>query len=1361
MLAWFSFFMLLIGGLLYSFLSPDLRSADERNLPYARAAIMQLVSRHQGAVKLATLNLANIKVQLGLSDADFSTNEAYGKNLFTTSPVNTALVGILAPHKMAELMPSGLGKSFTEIRTLPLPDYHSYNSVFACLDDRGEITATCAQNKSYVLTYGYQQDWWDERAKKDNLWQKALAKETEGACGVLSCTSTSCQIKSGAKLTPFPNALYRLLVNDALVHTGGRYPLVGLTVCLTQVSVGPDKSTPPEYGNGTSDIGVECLKNEDCTEPGKTYCNPATFRCEALLEGTACTVVNPKKPHFIEGIGCVECLKDSDCPAATPNCDLNGGHQCVGCFSNAQCHTGMICSDGICITCPAGTHYKDATVGCVACLNNTHCATQGMVCTANMCVPCAEGTYYKDATAGCVSCTADSHCPEVCDTTQNMCTTCALKTPSTPHYNDIDGTCVACTENTHCPNATPYCVPTTHTCKVPETNEECQSVDPTKPIYDTPTGTCVECHSNSHCTNEKPICDTVAHTCRAGSGLPYPCEGDGDCSGTQVCQNGICTLSCRTQSDPDGYCHTLFGADWACDMSSSTTATLVGGYCQYCLYTYDGQIQDLRDIRFATSTGVTAQQFTTSGQVYNYWHNDTATAYKNACLVNVTTADTDCPSVRPDLCGDAYYWMPYGQLPAEINITDNRGVSTWRACTKTSATAGGRGGMFATTGTNPVYMTKVDGSGWLIHRDSVYNYPLGMAYYTLCTPACWHGTESAATPTCYKMTHTWGPAPTSTADCQNIAPSLVYDTATNKCVNATDPAAACRKAGKVYDEGTGICRVPEDDTDCAWIDPLKPTYTAGTCTDACATCADGVCDPTGQCVLNQEEITCDEAADCPAGYTCAGHMCSLYCYNKGNNKTNRDAYCHNMFGENWACDTNYVYGGYCVPCVVDYDGGAVNIRDFKFASSLDGSNGGVNANAGVTAGAIQTHFTDPNDKMNSPCLYGAYKVGVNTASNYNNSTYMTDRDTDCPVVHPGLCGTDHEWVPLKFLKTLNPAQDYGNDFTGFAARMRACTIRAAGGTSLVATSWTRVRQDYAYAKYISTNGLITNSGDITGNYYIMCMPACYKNEPDGNNTYCYKDLHTWGPVPTSHAMCQAADHTLPYYDGTKCIAPTDNAGCRAVDATKPYYIAGRGCVPCTSTTQSTDCTDPAKPVCDQMIYECVGCTNTYDADGIATGDTCPAGKYCRHDTIYEYNGESRSCDKRQPWPGVCQNIPAYDTAVINGETWVATRSTSNMRWWNAMSFCAKIGAKPVTRADICDGGTTTAECLNSPTWKELHRVFNTEAKAIYGSSSTARTYCWTKEDYPSYSCLAYYVHLSTGTVSASTRPNYYYALCKY
>ena len=140
-------------------------------------------------------------------------------------------------------------------------------------------------------------------------------------------------------------------------------------------------------------------------------------------------------------LGCVECVQDSDCPAAAGRC-LSG--TCAGCRpamsdcpgagsacwgTDNECHPA--CGDGN--ACPAGSMCDRTSGACVGCAGHSDCASGG-------CSP---------ATRKCVECLADSSC-----------------SGARPRCRALTGTCEACTSNEDCGHSAPICDPTTFTCRV-------------------------------------------------------------------------------------------------------------------------------------------------------------------------------------------------------------------------------------------------------------------------------------------------------------------------------------------------------------------------------------------------------------------------------------------------------------------------------------------------------------------------------------------------------------------------------------------------------------------------------------------------------------------------------------------------------------------------------------------------------------------------------------------------------------------------------------------------------------------------------------------------------------------------------
>ncbi len=135
-------------------------------------------------------------------------------------------------------------------------------------------------------------------------------------------------------------------------------------------------------------------------------------------------------------LGCVDCVKSSDCGVANPACVA--GH-CQQCASSADCKaTGQACFP---------QNHKCQT----ACTGNPSCAGGN--------APICDAT-----THACVGCSTAKDCPTnkpICSATTSQCVECASNTdcPLAKPVCDLGGgRCVVCLVDAHCPAATPACI---------------------------------------------------------------------------------------------------------------------------------------------------------------------------------------------------------------------------------------------------------------------------------------------------------------------------------------------------------------------------------------------------------------------------------------------------------------------------------------------------------------------------------------------------------------------------------------------------------------------------------------------------------------------------------------------------------------------------------------------------------------------------------------------------------------------------------------------------------------------------------------------------------------------------------------
>ena len=206
---------------------------------------------------------------------------------------------------------------------------------------------------------------------------------------------------------------------------------------------------------------VECLTNANCPFTNRTVCNPATNTC-------------------------VQCVDNSTCPTNAPYCTAN---TCRVCTATMGCTPPQVCitmggtsscqlrcmSDADCANAPNNNRACNlATMMCVQCQNNTHCAgnANGPVCVGTTCRQCAVDT-------DCV-------------------------TPGLPacYMNN----CVACRDNTHCAQPTPVCVTSGGNAN-----------------------TCRECGNNADCASKPGLPACVTNVCRQCSPT-VPCPAGNNCT---------------------------------------------------------------------------------------------------------------------------------------------------------------------------------------------------------------------------------------------------------------------------------------------------------------------------------------------------------------------------------------------------------------------------------------------------------------------------------------------------------------------------------------------------------------------------------------------------------------------------------------------------------------------------------------------------------------------------------------------------------------------------------------------------------------------------------------------------------------
>ncbi len=92
---------------------------------------------------------------------------------------------------------------------------------------------------------------------------------------------------------------------------------------------------------------VACVSSKECPSADKPVCDSASATCRGCAKDTECGGATPKC-HIPAG-ACVQCVGDTDCPAARPVCD-SASRTCRGCRTNADCRAPEVCnvSTGAC-----------------------------------------------------------------------------------------------------------------------------------------------------------------------------------------------------------------------------------------------------------------------------------------------------------------------------------------------------------------------------------------------------------------------------------------------------------------------------------------------------------------------------------------------------------------------------------------------------------------------------------------------------------------------------------------------------------------------------------------------------------------------------------------------------------------------------------------------------------------------------------------------------------------------------------------------------------------------------------------------------------------------------------------------------
>nr|WP_306466053.1 outer membrane exchange protein TraA [Corallococcus exiguus] len=270
------------------------------------------------------------------------------------------------------------------------------------------------------------------------------------------------------------------------------------------------------------------------------------------------------RPSFPDNLDqCVQCNRQFANQPGNGSC--GSSYYCNSAALCAPCDTNLLCGS-TCTPCGPTAPICAEVNGqftCVACTQNSDCATGRCDTTTNVCTgcvrdsDCGSGQVCDEPNFTCVQCTSDAECPgsQVCNLTANTCVECNKDTQCDRGESCSNNVCTPCNTNDACAGNSCNCCPN---------GTQCAAPTPGAPP------SCVECTTDSQCSNGQR-CDTLNGACvdsvaecntsdRCGPGCskcpgerPYcldgevcvQCRNDLECGDGQTCVSGECS-SCTT-----------------------------------------------------------------------------------------------------------------------------------------------------------------------------------------------------------------------------------------------------------------------------------------------------------------------------------------------------------------------------------------------------------------------------------------------------------------------------------------------------------------------------------------------------------------------------------------------------------------------------------------------------------------------------------------------------------------------------------------------------------------------------------------------------------------------------------------------
>lgn len=210
---------------------------------------------------------------------------------------------------------------------------------------------------------------------------------------------------------------------------------------------------------------------------------------------------------FEQGVLCIECTENLDCPIDTPVC-VSGS--CSACptatpFFNTETNECEACpvekpnfvyETKSCEVCPPESNWNDTMQRC----EYNNCFISGNKCPAESPICLSDGS--------CGECLTNVDCPVLAPTcSNNQCTQCLYFDPVTQDcYQPLNTQNIPDNILVWDSNSKTYVA-------VACANGSLKCNDPSTPVCLADTNTCVECAIDSHCDALNPVCNTTTNTC--------------------------------------------------------------------------------------------------------------------------------------------------------------------------------------------------------------------------------------------------------------------------------------------------------------------------------------------------------------------------------------------------------------------------------------------------------------------------------------------------------------------------------------------------------------------------------------------------------------------------------------------------------------------------------------------------------------------------------------------------------------------------------------------------------------------------------------------------------------------------------